>query len=184
MIPLKARQDRIDDSLRIVKGRSKRQPPLAKRAASKRYPLLGVFLRRRFCSEARVPHRQGRIIASARLCCLRKKREDQRAVNESCKDRLLLLALGDEACGQPSHVAFAEQKSEHVLLDDLDGLRVRGAEAVFIHNHREPFQPPFPALFGYVLVDPVAQRPGVGPAIETFRLALENLTIDSPRHSM
>ena len=94
---------------------------------------------------------------------------------------LFLLALGDEACGQPSHVAFAEEKSEHVLFHDLDGLRVRGAEAVFIHNHGEPFQPPFPALFGYVLVDPLAQRPGVGRAIETFRLALENLTIDSTR---
>src|SRR5690348_11875104 len=68
---------------------------------------------------------------------------------------------------------FPKKVADHLLLQVLACLGVGSTQPVFVDEHFLVFQPGLPGGFRYVLVNALAELPGVRGKIETFRLTLE-----------
>jgi hypothetical protein len=83
---------------------------------------------------------------------------------------LFLAATGIETGWQLALSTLAEQKTQHMLFDDLQTARVRRAQPILIQDRGQALQPLLPAFFGDIFVNPLSQVAGVRRAVQTFGL--------------
>ena len=75
--------------------------------------------------------------------------------------------------------SLAEQKPQHVLLDDRDTGRVGSAQTVVIDQDREMRQPALPGFARDIFENALTERAWMGRKVETFGLALQHMAKDS-----
>src|SRR5690606_7482292 len=78
--------------------------------------------------------------------------------------------------------AFAEEELFHLAFQELAGLRLDRAEAVFVDQHGLVAQPFPPGFLGHVFVDALAEFARMGRARQAGRFAAEADAVNHSRH--
>jgi hypothetical protein len=69
--------------------------------------------------------------------------------------------------------AGAKEEIVHLFLQELSGLGVHGAQAVFVDEHGLMTKPVLPGLSGYILKDAFAEFARIGRTVQTLSHAAE-----------
>src|SRR3970040_893472 len=92
----------------------------------------------------------------------------------------LLLAFRWAVAGRKiAEFSLAEQKPEHVLLDDRDAGRVGSAQTVVIDQNRKMGQPALPGFARDIFEDALTERAWMGREVEAFGFGLQRMAKDN-----
>ena len=96
----------------------------------------------------------------------------------------LPLPCGVNPAGSWPKLPSPNKKPPHVLLDQLQGFRIGGAQAVFVHDGGQALQPLLPTLLGNMLINPLSKFARMRRAVQAFGFLLQYDTKYGTRHNV